>query len=58
MSLSKVQPSFMGIPIHIKIQLGLEYVDLFLIHVTRSVGNDVEYVWRQFEEVRGAGLTR
>ncbi|EKM79196.1 hypothetical protein AGABI1DRAFT_74034 [Agaricus bisporus var. burnettii JB137-S8] len=39
-------------------KLGLEYVDLFLIHVTRSVGNDVEYVWRQFEEVREAGLTR
>jgi diketogulonate reductase-like aldo/keto reductase len=48
----------LGAYLHIEIQLGLKYVDLFLIHVPRSVENNVEHVWRQFEEVQEAGLTR
>lgn len=39
-------------------QLGLEYVDLFLIHNPLFSRGNIEHVWQQFEQVREAGLTR
>ncbi|KXN86489.1 NAD/NADP-dependent indole-3-acetaldehyde reductase [Leucoagaricus sp. SymC.cos] len=39
-------------------KLGLEYVDLFLIHTPTSTEGKLESVWRTFEEVREAGLTK
>ncbi|KAJ3575352.1 hypothetical protein NP233_g1167 [Leucocoprinus birnbaumii] len=38
--------------------LGLEYVDLFLIHSPSVAEGRLESVWRAFEEVREAGLAR
>lgn len=39
-------------------KLGLDYVDLFLIHFPEAAKGKLESVWRVFEEVREAGLTR
>jgi aryl-alcohol dehydrogenase-like predicted oxidoreductase len=54
----QIRKFMLGSYSHVEIQLGLEYVDLFLVHVPQSVENNVEHVWRQFEEVREIGLTR
>jgi diketogulonate reductase-like aldo/keto reductase len=40
------------------VKLGLEYVDLFLIHAPELAAGRLESVWRDFEELREAGLTK
>ncbi|KAF9445385.1 2,5-diketo-D-gluconic acid reductase, partial [Macrolepiota fuliginosa MF-IS2] len=39
-------------------KLGLKYVDLFIIHSPRIVTGSLEDTWRQFEEIREAGLAK
>ena len=39
-------------------QLGLKYVDLYLIHDSDLVKGDFEYAWRQLENIKADGLAR
>jgi diketogulonate reductase-like aldo/keto reductase len=39
-------------------QLGLSYVDLYLIHSPRLAQPDIPTVWAQMEKVKEAGLAK
>ncbi|KAG6835191.1 hypothetical protein H0H93_004108, partial [Arthromyces matolae] len=43
---------------HVLTQLGLKYVDLYLIHQPTSVKHDVEGSWREFEKIKESGSAR
>jgi len=40
------------------VQLGLQYVDLYLIHFPSSVESDFEGAWKEFEKIKEHGLAR
>jgi diketogulonate reductase-like aldo/keto reductase len=39
-------------------KLGLDYVDLYLIHSLRTVGEDIEGKWKEIEGLQKAGLAK
>jgi diketogulonate reductase-like aldo/keto reductase len=39
-------------------KLGLKYVDLYLIHSPKIVEGDIEFSWREFENIKESGLSR
>lgn len=39
-------------------KLGLEYIDLYLIHNTRVCNGDIVGAWKQMEEVHKMGLVK
>lgn len=43
---------------HESLQLGLEYVDLYLIHFPGLVKGSLENAWREFEKIKEDGLAK
>ena len=39
-------------------KLGLEQLDMYLIHWPRFIGDDFEGAWREFEKIKDDGLSR
>lgn len=39
-------------------KLGVDYVDLYLIHNPRITGGDIEGKWKEFEQVHKQGLAK
>ncbi|KAG6888451.1 hypothetical protein C0992_008480, partial [Termitomyces sp. T32_za158] len=39
-------------------KLGLEYVDLYLVHIPDPIKDDLEGAWREFEKIKEDGLAR
>lgn len=39
-------------------KLGVDYVDLYLIHHPRLTNGDIEGTWKQMEELKKLGLTK
>lgn len=52
---------FSGLPVNYTnemLQLGLKYVDLYLIHFPRVVRGEFEGIWRHYETFKAQGLVK